>query len=423
MNILHLTTTTQGGAAKAACRLHWFMQKDGINSWMLVDNKKVADKNITQYPSNIICHLFKRAILKSTRRKIATDKNYYFYSLPKSHWPVNIAKLKKMIVIKPDAIILHWISYFLEPVDILRIYELFHVPIFWYMLDMAPLTGGCHYAWDCLGYQGQCGRCPALYSKEENDLSRQILKEKIQYFSRVKLTIVAASGWLDKQARASALGGELPINKILIGIDPDIFKPDSVKRVDGIFHIPPGKKVLFFGADFWCEKRKGLNYLVDSLKILKTLNTEEINRNIFLLVAGSGDDQIIKELPFPCAFYGQIKDEEILASAYRSAYLYLCPSIEDSGPMMINEAIMCGTPVVSFDMGVAADLVHNGSTGYRAKLKDCSDYAQGIKKILDLNNNEYAKMSRNCRELGLKFCHPRTQVDSFKNLIEEKVNS
>jgi glycosyltransferase involved in cell wall biosynthesis len=45
---------------------------------------------------------------------------------------------------------------------------------------------------------------------------------------------------------------------------------------------------------------------------------------------------------------------------------------------MINESIMCGTPVVSFRMGVAEDLIINGETGYIVKLKNIRDLANGI---------------------------------------------
>jgi glycosyltransferase involved in cell wall biosynthesis len=91
--------------------------------------------------------------------------------------------------------------------------------------------------------------------------------------------------------------------------------------------------------------------------------------------------------------------------------------------MMINEAIMCGTPVVSFDMGVAPDLVHTGKTGYRAKLRDSQDLATGITEILTLSEDAYNRMSYNCRELGLKLCHPKVQVESFERLIETALRS
>jgi len=98
--------------------------------------------------------------------------------------------------------------------------------------------------------------------------------------------------------------------------------------------------------------------------------------------------------------------------------VFLCPSIEDSGPLMINESIMCGTPVVSFDMGVAPDLVHTGKTGYRATLKDSEDLARGIYKLLNLSDTEYAQMSGNCRELGLKLYSPSVQLQGFERVFK-----
>jgi len=86
--------------------------------------------------------------------------------------------------------------------------------------------------------------------------------------------------------------------------------------------------------------------------------------------------------------------------------------------MMINEAIMCGTPVVAFDMGVAPDLVHTGRTGYKAKLKDSKDLARGIAEILHLNKEEYSEMSNNCSELGLRLCHPKVQMEGFEKLLK-----
>ncbi|MFC1760092.1 glycosyltransferase, partial [Candidatus Neomarinimicrobiota bacterium] len=114
-------------------------------------------------------------------------------------------------------------------------------------------------------------------------------------------------------------------------------------------------------------------------------------------------------------------NNERLASAFQAADLFVCPSIEDAGPMMINQSIMCGTPVVSFKMGVALDLIHTGITGYRATLRDINDMATGIKYILELDEKSYCKISQNCRELGLKLCHPKVRIESLMNIFNEKV--
>ena len=48
------------------------------------------------------------------------------------------------------------------------------------------------------------------------------------------------------------------------------------------------------------------------------------------------------------------------------------PSIEDSGPIMSCEVLMTGTPLVTFDVGIAVDLV-SCDTGYMATNKNHYD--------------------------------------------------
>jgi glycosyltransferase involved in cell wall biosynthesis len=129
------------------------------------------------------------------------------------------------------------------------------------------------------------------------------------------------------------------------------------------------------------------------------------------------------ELPFPQTHLGYFPEDKQLALAYQSADIFVCPSVEDAGPMMINESVMCGTPVVSFDMGVALDLVHTGETGYRAKLQDSSDLAQGMYDLLTLDKIEYERISKNCRNLGLLRCHPTAQIKDFEKLIDSLINN
>ena len=86
---------------------------------------------------------------------------------------------------------------------------------------------------------------------------------------------------------------------------------------------------------------------------------------------------------------------------------------------MINESMMCGTPVVSFEMGCAFDLVHTNITGYRAKLKNSQDLATGIESIIALSEKDEREMALQCREIALKCCSPKTQFDSFAELFAE----
>ncbi|MFP3802939.1 glycosyltransferase, partial [Paraburkholderia sp. SIMBA_027] len=82
-----------------------------------------------------------------------------------------------------------------------------------------------------------------------------------------------------------------------------------------------------------------------------------------------------------------IKDYRLLALLYQAADLFVNSSIEDSGPMMVSEALACGTPVVGFDTGVLTNMIIDNYKGYKAPLKDSKKLAEGIKKIFELNKD------------------------------------
>jgi glycosyltransferase involved in cell wall biosynthesis len=147
--------------------------------------------------------------------------------------------------------------------------------------------------------------------------------------------------------------------------------------------------VLFFAAGWIDDPRKGMRYLIEALRQLRELIVQTGNIDgdeILLLVAGHNDNSIHSQLPFPFKSLGYIEDDKTLAMAYQAADAFVCSSIEEAGPMMIPESMLCGTPVVAFNTGGAIDLIVTMKTGYVAKCGDSSDLAQGIFKILAAEN-------------------------------------
>jgi glycosyltransferase involved in cell wall biosynthesis len=102
-----------------------------------------------------------------------------------------------------------------------------------------------------------------------------------------------------------------------------------------------------------------------------------------------------------------------LPQAYAAADVFACPSVEDSGPMMINEAMMSGTPVVAFRMGVAEDLIEDSAGGIIASLGDARDFAAGLQSVLLWDTPQRAVASAHCREVALAKCSPERQAQRF----------
>jgi glycosyltransferase involved in cell wall biosynthesis len=357
------------------------------------------------------------------RTKETTNPDYRIFQLNEQKLLYKTDLLIKKAGIIPDAIIILFAKKFINAKNIYELYNKTKAPVYWLMYDMAPLTGGCHYSWDCTGYQNNCGKCPGLFSTNSYDITYENILFKRKYISKTKIEIIAASEWQFQQAKRSSLFKNNTIHKVLLSVDSTIFRPEYKAGIRLKLNIPLNKKILFFGSVGLTEKRKGMCYLIESLKVLKQkaeLSSTMAADEIVLLIAGGEFEQIIDYLPFRYHYLGMVSNTYGIASAYQAANIFICPSVEDSGPMMINQSLMCGTPVVSFEMGVAFDLVITGETGYRAKLKDVDDMAQGIMNILTLDKIDYKKMSDNCRKLAHKLCSPDIQTEKIEQIFKNE---
>lgn len=362
-----------------------------------------------------------KSVLKLKNNTDITDPKYRFHELNEKKLYYATKLLLRKAKIKPDIIFVLFAKEFLNAKNIYELDQRTHALIFWLMYDMAPFTGGCHYSWECKGFQNNCGNCPGLYSLDPFDLTYENLLFKRNYISKTNIQIIAASEWQYRQAKSSSLFRNKPIHKILLSIDPTVFKPINKEEIRLKFGIPSDKKVVFFGSMGLTDERKGMMYLIESLKILMekiTSASHDIEKDILLLIAGDRFEGIADSLYFKYLYLGLLDNTSGIASAFQAADVFVCPSVEDSGPMMINQSIMCGTPVVSFEMGVALDLVETGKTGYRAKIKDSTDMAQGIYDILTLDSGNYKRLSNNCREWALRFCSPEVYMEQIWNIIE-----
>lgn len=335
----------------------------------------------------------------------------------------SINKIKNQLDFKPDIIITYWTKYSFNQKIIYKLSKFYEAPIVSVLYDMAHLTGGCHYSFGCENYKDRCGYCPALNSNTEIDLSRITWNFKKKYIDRTHISLLAGSEDSLNEASQSGLYKNKKIYKMLGSVDENIFKPGEKYIIRNKLGIDNYKKIIFFGAANIKEPRKGFNYLVEALDILKEkyLNQTCSVDDICLLIAGRKIDNL--NLPFNHKFLGYLDTQDKLADAFRCADVFACPSVEDSGPMMVNISIMSGTPVVTFDIGVSKDLVFNNETGYRAETRNVEDFAKGLNSILSLDNIEWNCFSKNCRDLGIELCSTETQYNRLLFILEDVIDN
>ncbi len=165
-------------------------------------------------------------------------------------------------------------------------------------------------------------------------------------FYEHNLSIVTPSNWLTEQAKQSILAG-FPIHNIPNGIDTDVYKPLNSEQSRLGLGIPVDKKVLLFGAQSLNDTRKGGDLLLKALQSLPgTLRSE-----ILLLVMGEGGEKIAMSVDIQTRQLGYITSDSAKAMAYSAADVFIFPTRADNLPLVLQESMACGTPMVSFRVG------------------------------------------------------------------------
>lgn len=397
MKILHVNAfDIEGGAARAAYRLHHSLIAEGISSQMLVQTKSSDDFTVIGSFSKIKKVLGKlRPTLDSLPVRRYQHRTKTLFS---PAWLPFSDVVQRINLLDPDVVHLHWIGVGMMPIeDIARI----KAPIVWSLHDMWPFTGGCHYDEYCGAYKQACGNCKILQSGKNRDLSRSVYQRKQKTFQQKRdVTVVGLSRWLAKEAAASSLFKQYQVVNLPNPIDTDVFSPFDQGAARSLLNLPKDKKLILFGAmSATSDPRKGYRELSEALNQLSAENAE-------LVVFGASRPEKESEFPQRAHYLGRLHDDVTLRVLYSAVDVMVVPSIQEAFGQTASEAMACGTPVVAFGTTGLLDIVDHQGNGYLAKPFSTSDLAEGIDWII--NHNDYDQLS----------CKARQKVfDNFDNRV------
>ena len=400
----------QGGAARAAYRLHKSLLEQNIDSQMLVQDKESDALTIVGPVTKI-----QRAIGKMRPTLDELPVSFYKNRIKTLFSPSclpfsNI--IKKINEINPDIVHLHWIcGGMIKIEDIARI----KAPIVWSLHDMWAFTGGCHYDNECGAYTNSCGSCQILGSDKEYDLSRKVFNRKKKTFSKIKdMTIVGLSKWLNNCSSNSTLLHDKRHINLPNPIDTNIFKPFDQEKARELWNFPKDKKLVLFGAmSTTSDPRKGFNELSDALSNLK-------NKDIEFIVLGSSEPEDSQKFEFKIHYLGHLYDDISLETLYSAVDMIIVPSLQENLSNAIMESLACGTPVVGFDIGGNADMIEHKKTGYLAKAFDTKDLSNGIEWVL--NSENYEELCQNAREKVLREFDSKVISQRYIELYRDILN-
>jgi glycosyltransferase involved in cell wall biosynthesis len=386
-NILHFTNNDFDGAGRAVIRLQRGLLQSGIDSIVYVlhttgNNKKVK---LLGWKKNKNISLFLRYFCS-----LIINKLLYYYWKPKSlfnfgHSRVTYQEILS-VVSDNDTIIIHNTYDFLIPQFILKLFNDRNIKIIMHPLDMEMITGGCHFNFDCECYEISCGYCPQLKKYSKNDPSSYHLNTKKEIYKNIPLTWIVANNFVLQRLKNSAVYSNLHCASIAyMGIEPERYKDIAAHSAKKHFNFPIDKKIILFGCFDLSDKRKGayvLKKIINSYVIVKD------NLPKFELVTfGSKNGFRFDNVGFSWTHLGHISTSEEMNLLYRASDLLVSPSLDDTGPTILQEAFMNHLPLVAFNIGIAQDIVIDNVNGRLVSCYDNEQFGNAIYDILSENIN------------------------------------
>lgn len=395
MRVLIINTSERiGGAAVAASRLMESLKNNGIKAKMLVRDKQTDQISVVGLERSWLTvwrFVWERVVIWSANR---FKKNNLF--------AVDIANTGTDITTLPefqqaDVIHLHWVNQGMLSLRNIRQILESGKPVMWTMHDMWPCTGICHHARECTNYQQECHHCPFLYGGGgKKDLSTRIFRKKKELYKTAPITFVTCSQWLEQRAQESALLVGHNVISIPNPINTNLFKPRNKQEARTKCRLPQKGKLILFGSMKITDKRKGIDYLIESCNLLVQKHPE-LKQTMGVVAFGKESNQLQSLLPFPVYSLNYVKDEHSLVDIYNAVDLFVTPSLEENLPNTIMEAMACGVPCVGFQVGGIPEMIDHLHNGYVAQYKSSADFANGI--YWALTESEYPVLSEQaCRK-------------------------
>jgi glycosyltransferase involved in cell wall biosynthesis len=233
------------------------------------------------------------------------------------------------------------------------------------------------------------------------------------------VVIVPSSGGFELMRSLGILPERIALTPYTVDNDWWISQAQNVNRyeVRRRWGVPPNAMVVLFCAKLQPWKRPQ--------DLLRAFAQADIS-NAWLTIAGEGPlrtslEEEAKALGVSARvrFLGFVNQSE-LPGLYRSADLFVLPSDYEPFGVVVNEAMLCGCPVIVSDrVGARFDLVREGQTGFVFPVGEISSLARILKEVLP--DRQRLQIISRAATQRMASWSPRDNIEASVEAIEQAV--
>lgn len=200
------------------------------------------------------------------------------------------------------------------------------------------------------------------------------------------------------------------------GVDTEKFRPLSKQERNKLrkaYRIPPNSMVILFAGRI--TKIKNLPLLLRAFKVV--LNNEPLAR---LVIAGNGPELTRLEslaeslnISQEVIFLGEVPPER-MPEVYNIADVFAITSFSEASPNVVREALACGVPVVSVDVGDVRQVINHPLIGRIVTSYEPDEFAQALIEMLKVKEKKEKIIKKLARKKALEY--------SIKKIAEKYCN-
>jgi len=207
------------------------------------------------------------------------------------------------------------------------------------------------------------------------------------------------------------------IEVIPLGVDVTRFRLMDMQEMRRKHGFDPDENIVMYVGRL--AEEKGLDLLLNSFK-----EVERQLKNVKLLLVGDGKvrkdlEELATDLELQNVLFMGTISHDTIPELLNCANLFVLCSSRETGPLVVEEALACGVPVVSTDVGRVREFIQNDTVG-KIVARNKEDISRAIIDFLRKENREGIR--KECRDSSLKFSFDSTAretIEVYKKVYED----